>query len=287
MKQLKNTFLILAILFSGFAVQAQEDDSRPASFDLREANNPLSEKSTINFHTNYLLKITGLGDDVANIGMFRYQQPYLDGRLLFRVSLPMNTFPQGGDTYKSGLGDGDIRFTYSFIKNEKVTAAIGPSMYFPTATNDALGAGKFVGGGNFTIFLGGDRVQWGTSLDYQHAFASKSGDGGRANIHRLMAQPTLYVHMGRGLYFRSSGMWQYNLENGDYNMPMGAGFGKILKAKGWVFNAFLEPQISFLNEGAGQGLFQLHGGLTVQFNCNCGNKDGGSKEKGGKKIDLE
>jgi len=64
---------------------------------------------------------------------------------------------------------------------------------------------------------------------------------------------------------RSTGIWSFNLENGDYNVPIGLGVGKVVKVNKIVFNIFAEPQFTVLAEGLGQPKFQTFVGFNTQF----------------------
>ena len=69
----------------------------------------------------------------------------------------------------------------------------------------------------------------------------------------------------RSSYLRSTPSAKFNLKAGDYNVPIGAGVGKVALVGSSVVNFFLEPQYTFLSHGAGQPLFQLFAGINTQF----------------------
>ena len=66
-------------------------------------------------------------------------------------------------------------------------------------------------------------------------------------------------------YIRSAPIATFDLESGNYNVPFGLGIGHIVKLEGVVVNAFIEPQYTLLANGPGQPLFQIFGGVNLQF----------------------
>jgi hypothetical protein len=99
-------------------------------------------------------------------------------------------------------------------------------------------------------------------VTYQHSFA---GDDARPTTSLLTAQPGAIMQVGSGYYLRTSGLWQFNTETGDYSIPFGLGAGKVMRAGAAVLNLFLEPQFTVLHEGAGQPAFQVFAGMNLQF----------------------
>ena len=75
-----------------------------------------------------------------------------------------------------------------------------------------------------------------------------------------------FFQMGGGNYLRTAPIMTFNWVNGDYNIPIGLGFGKVFKLKGGnVLNVFIEPQFSIAHDGAGQPEAQLFFGVNTQF----------------------
>ncbi|MBO9572359.1 MAG: hypothetical protein J7497_09150, partial [Chitinophagaceae bacterium] len=88
----------------------------------------------------------------------------------------------------------------------------------------------------------------------------------------LVLQPIiLFQLVGKGAYWRSSALWNFNTESGAYNVPLGIGAGHAMKVNKIVFNMFLEPQFTFLHYGAGQPAFnyllELIANFKLLINC--------------------
>ena len=186
------------------------------------------------------------------------------GRQIIRATVPLTTAPLGGGPYASGLGDISI---FDAIKltgdGSKTDVAIGPLLVFPSATDDALGQGKWQAGGAVIAIhplAGGSLL--GALITYQTDFA---GDEARAGTSILAAQPVVTLSMGGGYYARSSATWVFDLENERVLMPFGIGMGRVFKGLGGVVNAFIEPQFTVYSKGDGQPALQLFMGLNLQW----------------------
>ena len=229
-----------------------------------QANNPLANLKTFNLHNYYISELSGT-DESANQFWLRYAQPLSTpiGSWLIRASLPVSRLPVGEDS-ESGLGDANAFAAYLFdTGNPRVSLGVGPLFGIPTATDDALGTDQWSAGLAAVLFNASHpTVQWGGLVTYQY----KIGGSGRVpDVNLLAVQPFGIVQMGSGYYLRSSGIWAFNLESGDYAVPVGLGVGKVLKVGRTVLNAFVEPQYSIVDDGPGQPQFQVFMGFNMQF----------------------
>jgi hypothetical protein len=259
----KITGIILFLMIAGITpLSAQEG---PSAEELKKANNPLANMIAFNIQNYYASRLYGLPDDMTNIFWLRYAQPV--GRVLIRASLPVNTFPTGQTDPKSGLGDFNIFGAYLATPGDASTQfGIGPLLAAPTASDDALGSGKWQGGAAVVVFAAPSaQIQYGGLITWQASFA---GDKARANTNLLVLQPFGFWQLGGGTYLRTAPLWIFNLESHDYNVPVGFGIGRVVKVGNIVFNIFLEPQYTMLHEGAGQPAFQIFTGLNMQFITN-------------------
>jgi len=228
--------------------------------EVKQANNPLATITSVNIHEYYVSTLYAAPDQTAGTLNLRVARPF--GRVLVRASLPMPTVPTGGDP-ESGVGDFNIFGTYLLKSTSELSVGIGPQLVAPTASNDALGAGKWQGGLAFVVFHTiTPQVQLGGLVTWQASFA---GDEDRAETNILAVQPFLMMQVGGGWYLRSTAIMPFDLENEVFSVPLGMGAGKVLKAGRTIFNAFVEPQFTVLHDGAGQPAFQTFLGLNMQF----------------------
>ena len=226
-----------------------------------QANNPLADLVAFNIQNYFIAELSGT-DRNANQAWLRYAQPF--GNWLFRGSLPLSRLPDSPTTSESGIGDANAFLAYLFdTGNPAVSLGAGPLVGVPTATDDALGTDQWSAGAAAVYFNAESRVvQYGGLVTYQ----VKVGGSDRApDTHLLAVQPFGFVQLGEGNYLRGAPIWAFNLETGDYSVPLGLGYGKVIKLENTVLNVFFEPQFTVLSEGPGQPEFQLFAGLNMQF----------------------
>jgi hypothetical protein len=255
---------LLSFYFS--ALQAQGLSAE----ETQKANNPLANAKALNLQNYHVSSIYDDADLQANSMLVRYSMPLAKGKILLRLTLPLNTNPSGYSlatgkpTYSSGMGDLNFFATYTFSRpGAKTLLGVGPQVVIPTASSDFTGSGKWQLGGAFVLFNTASPVfQWGALITFQ---ASIAGDEDRPATSLLIAQPFGVFQLGKGAYLRSTALWSFNIENDAYNVPIGVGAGHVMKAGKVVFNLFLEPQFTVLHEGAGQPAVQLFGGINCQF----------------------
>lgn len=81
----------------------------------------------------------------------------------------------------------------------------------------------------------------------------------------MAVQPFGMLQLGGGQYLRGAPIWVYNMENDNYSVPLGIGYGRVFKKKKTVYNVFIEPQFSVADKGPGQPEWQIFLGLNMQF----------------------
>ncbi|MCF8033195.1 MAG: hypothetical protein K9K66_11780 [Desulfarculaceae bacterium] len=260
--------LLLGIWLGSPAVPAAPDKAapQPAADAAAQANNPLASMTALNFQNYYIGRVTGTSEN-ANQFWARFAQPVkiLKTDWITRASLPVNTYPstQGGG-HESGLGDFNIFAAYLFdTGNPAISFGLGPQLTAPTATQDELGSEKWSGGfANVLFDATSRRFQYGYLLTWEASFA---GNDDRSNVNTGALQPFAFLQLGDGLYLRAAPIWVYDLDSGDYSLPLGVGLGKVIKAGKTVFNLFVEPQVSVLDRGEGWPDWQVFVGLNMQF----------------------
>ena len=224
--------------------------------------------TSLNFQNYYAPKLTDAPSDAyINTTWVRLAIPMADGKLLLRVSAPIVSLgapysdPLNFDT-KNGLGDINAFMSYNFIAEADKTIGIGPLISVPSATNTALGSGKWQGGVAFVAFFCKSPVfQYGGLVTWQKSFA---GSSDRDNAESLSVQPFAMVQLGRGLYMRSSATWFFDFMRDSYSVPLSLGLGKVVKVQNVAFNFFVEPQYAVLHNGT-HPQFQLNIGANIQF----------------------
>jgi len=245
--------------------EAQEQAPAGEPDAAAQANNPLANLTALNLQNYHIPELSG-SDENANQFWVRYAQPFeaFGGDWLLRASMPVSRFPTGVNQSESGLGDSNVFATYLFdTGNPAVSFGAGPLLGIPTATDDAIGNDQWSLGAAAIYFDGSDKqVQWGGLATYQHKIAG-SDRVGDANLATV--QPFGFLQLGDGTYLRAAPIWAFDLETGNFSVPVGLGIGKVVKMESTVINMFVEPQFSILDEGPGQPEFQVYFGMNMQF----------------------
>lgn len=254
------TMLILGLVLwtvTGEAVSAEKlTDEEKA-----QANNPLAATSALNFQNFYAPALYGVPDMSINTMWIRTAFPA--GRTLTRASLPLATRPYSGSEYKSGLGDFNVFTAYMFLSNSKTNLGVGPLLVAPTATEDVLGQDKWQLGAAAIVFMvASPALQVGGLLTWQTSIA---GNEDRPETSIMAMQPFAVWQLGGGKYLRSTATWTFDLRSGHYAMPIGMGIGQVARSGKIIYNLFLEPQFTFLQNGTGQPEYQIFLGLHLQF----------------------
>jgi hypothetical protein len=233
---------------------------QPSAEDLKRANNPLADVTAVNLQNYYIPNLYGLPDATANTFWIRGAGAL--GKWFTRASLPIKTVPTGTDP-TSGVGDLNIFAAYLLPSDPDLTVGVGPLLDIPTASEDALGTGKWQLGLAGLFFLAKSPVVQGGAL--LTVAGSIGGDEDRRDTSNLVIQPFWFWQLGGGTYLRTAPIWFFDLKTGDYNVPFGFGVGKVIKTERIVYNIFLEPQFTMLHDGVGQPAFQVFAGFNTQI----------------------
>lgn len=229
-----------------------------------EANNPLTPKITLNLHDYYVPRMFDLGDEWSNQLLFRGVIPFKAfGRgQLFRFTLPVVSAPQFPSGRDVGLGDLTVMDIIPF-KRGAMEYGLGPLLVLPTASEDSLGAGKWQAGLVGLAVASRPKGILGALVTWQASFA---GEDDRDDVQLLTVQPLILRNFPGGWYLRSTAIMNFNLENGDYAVPVGLGLGRVVPVNpGTTANFFLEPQYTVSHEGSGQPEWQIFAGVNFQF----------------------
>jgi hypothetical protein len=254
-------FWILFIVGIDVSLPADAESSAAA-----QANNPLANITAFNIQNYYVSDLTDLDDETANHFFLRYAKPVTTGSgstWLFRATLPYRQVPSPqGDV--TGIGDIDAFAAYLFdTEDPGISFGAGPLLVAPTASEDETGSDKWQIGAAVVLFNAkSPKIQYGGLLTYQTDFA---GDSDRDDVSIFAAQPFLFYQLNEGWYLRGAPIWAYNTKNSNYNIPLGAGIGKVWVRGKTVFNLFFEPQFSIDSKGPGQADTQYYMALNMQF----------------------
>ena len=155
-----------------------------------------------------LSKITG--NTIESMDRGNFQNEGFSGNSLERLILTTS----GGQVINLILkhfdikGDWLMRLTHDDVVRAGAVVdrpGVGPLLVAPTATDDALGSGKWQAGAAFVIFdFASPKLQYGGLATYQRSFA---GDDDRSDVSSMILQPLVFWQLGKGTYLRSSPAW--------------------------------------------------------------------------------
>ena len=231
-----------------------------------QANNPLANTKAVNFQNQYFGELNGTDRD-ANQFYLRFATPFqaFGGNWLARLTVPVNTVPELDGDDLTGLGDINLFAAYLIdTGNPGISFGIGPQITGPSASEDALGSGKWsVGFANVLFNATSPKFQWGYLLTWQASFA---GDEDRADVNLGAFQPFGFYQLGQGWYLRTASVWTYDFETDAYAVPLSLGIGKVIQTDRAVINMFVEPQrYVWTSDNIGQPEWGVFAGMNFQF----------------------
>jgi hypothetical protein len=113
--------------------------------------------------------------------------------LVFRAIVPFTSKPaSGGAGRTTGLGDIDLQTIFVPSRARQLIWGVGPSIYFPTATDDRLGSGKWSIGP--VAAAGFWAAPFHIIVLVQNVW-SFAGDSARSDVNQLTLQPKLHYNL--------------------------------------------------------------------------------------------
>jgi hypothetical protein len=214
---------------------ANEEEKSPISdsqADLaKAAQNPIANMISLPFQYNANF---GIGPDNETMHLLNIQPVYPvkfgEWVLVNRTIIPVIYLPDiAGAGSEFGLGD--INHTTFFVPpNEgKFMFGFGPTITFPSATDDKLGSEKWSAGpAAIALYMTGPWVMGGL-INNQWSFA---GDSDRDDVNKMLINPFLNYNLPKGWYLSSAPIitadWEADSDQ-RWIVPVGGGLGKILK----------------------------------------------------------
>jgi len=158
--------------------------------------------------------------------------------LIVRVILPLISQPYVNrpDGYKNGLGDLNPTLFLTPSKPRKIIWGVGPAVSMPTATNSALGIGKWAAGPSAVALVQPGKWTIGALTNNLWSF---EGDKDRPQTNSFLLQYFIYYNFEKGWYFLSSPnvTSHWNVDPGEkWLVPFGAGLGRVFRIRGAPFN---------------------------------------------------
>ncbi len=191
-----------------------------------------------------------------------------DWALITRTKLPLESLPPKklGEHWTFGLSNGYTTFFLSPEHGQGFYWGAGPVLYYPTATNPALGVNKW-GSGPSAAFLHQDAGPWvfGAVVNNIWSFGGPTTGSDRTN--QLFLNPIVNYHFGDGWSVGSSPEITTNwiASGGKWTVPVGGGFGKLFRVEGQAVRLDLDSYYNAIRPQAGNETWLVQLKLTFVF----------------------
>ena len=260
--------VLISLLFITYA-QTQEDDNSGMENAASQATNPLAFITKFQMQPNYTFKdnsatqfnlTTRIVQPTQSIGL-----PFIKSKdpskiyTIYRLEAPIigQTFENTPSLNATGLSDLILLDVIAF-KQKWGLLGIGPGLIIPTATDPAIGSGKW-SAGITAVYLNTKTkgLQFGALFQQFNSFAGQSD---REDKNFMLFQPIFNKILGKGLFLQFSPIMNFNWENDTYNIPLSLAIGKAF-AKNLTMNFGPEYVVS----GPNKGDFTLRLNINTMF----------------------
>jgi hypothetical protein len=154
-----------------------------------------------------------------------------DWALITRTKLPAIVQPpqKHGDNWTTGLGNGYTTFFLSPEHGEGFYWGAGPLLYYPSATDSALGVHRW-GTGPSAAFVKKDEGPWVLGAVVNNIWTFGSGPNNSDRTDSFLLNPFVSYHFDDGWSVGSSPNIAANwIASGKkWTVPIGGGFGKVI-----------------------------------------------------------
>jgi hypothetical protein len=247
--------------------------------DLAKATqNPVADLISVPFQNNTSYNI-GANERASNTLNIQPVIPaHLGERVLLisRIILPITYQPDltstGGGT--SGFGDTNPTFFFSPAKQGELIWGLGPAFILPTATQRAVGTGKWSVGPSVVALIQPSPWTIGVLASQVWSFA---GPSDRSKVSQMTVQYFVNYNLAHAWYLSSSPILTFNWEapsSEEWLVPFGGGIGKIFKLGKLPLNGSVQAYYNVRsNDSATLARWQARVQLAFLF------PTGGSKPK--------
>jgi hypothetical protein len=191
-----------------------------------------------------------------------------DWALITRTKLPLESLPPKklGEHWTFGLSNGYTTFFLSPEHGQGFYWGAGPVLYYPTATNPALGVNKW-GSGPSAAFLHKDQGPWDFGAVVNNIWSFGGPTTGSDRTNQLFLNPIVNYHFGDGWSVGSSPEITTNwfASGGKWTVPVGGGFGKLFRVDGQAVRVDLDSYYNAVRPQAGNETWLVQLKLTFVF----------------------
>ena len=221
-----------AAFFSVLALPASAQDAESL---VREAKNPFADVTNLQFFYDANLGLEP-GNRTQQVLTVQPLIPFAvspNWSIITRTILPFISQPGAapGEVGMHGVGDTQFSAFLSPARTGSLVWGIGPVFQLPTATNEALGQGKWGAGPIAGVQWSGVQWTFGALINNIWSFA---GDAGRPAVNQMQLQPEVNYNFkdnpNRYLSFSPTIIANWHASCGErWTVPLSLGIGQLVK----------------------------------------------------------
>ena len=197
----------------------------------KAAQNPVGDLISLPFQNNMNFDV-GPADRTQNVLNIQPVWPIAlskNWNFITRTIVPVISQPAPGNERTNGLGD--LNFTGFFSPKQpgKIIWGVGPTLVFPTATDDVTGTDKWSAGPSVVVLTMPGQWVIGALVSNVWSF---SGDDERADVNSFLMQYFVNYNLPDGWYLTSAPIITANweAESGEqWTVPFGGGIGRVFR----------------------------------------------------------
>lgn len=166
-------FLVALVMTASLANAVLAQEQKDTS-----GTNPAVITTTLSLSNEYRFLP---GGDYYDQMLFRFTQPFADGKAGVRLTLPLDATNAAGNG-EFGIGDISAKVSWIPYVSRQQAFVLSGEIYAPTASQDVLGTGKWVAAPGITwAWFASREIIIAPAYIQNFSFA---GDGDRANVNR-------------------------------------------------------------------------------------------------------
>lgn len=270
-KRLALVFVVTSFWSSQALAQSTTAESDTDTEISKQVENPVTRRITVplRYEADFLDGAYKATKDMFSINQavvpFRLNE---DWALITRTKLPGEVKPPQrlGDHWAAGLANGYTTFFLSPRYGGGLYWGVGPVLYFPTATNSALGVNKW-GSGPSAAFIKEDESPWVFGAVANNVWSLGGPPGSSDRTNQLLFNPFVSYHFAEGWSVGSSPNITTNwiANGGKWTIPVGGGFGKAFRLGDQAIKLDLDAYYNVIRPKAGNDTWLLQVTVTLQF----------------------
>ena len=193
-----------------------------------------------------------------------------DWALITRTKLPGYSQPPKklGDHWEAGLGNGYTTFFLSPSRGNGFYWGAGPVLYYPTATNTALGVNKWGSGPSVAFIVKSNASPWVVGTVANNIWSFGGPPDGSDRFNSLLINPFISYHLGNGWSVGSSPNITANwlAKAGKvWTVPVGGGISKTFRLADQPMKLAVDGYYNAIRAQAANDTWILQVTLTFLF----------------------